>query len=82
MIGMRCPWHIAGPLLSLLIVGLRAAVNKPLSALGGYIDAVDSVKRELVVASGLLAGVALYQRLVSPLTVEPPTLSAQASVGV
>ena len=34
----RCPWYIAGPAIGLLIVGLRAAVNKPLGALGGYID--------------------------------------------
>jgi uncharacterized membrane protein YedE/YeeE len=34
----RCPWYVAGPLLGLLIVGLRATLNKPLGALGGYID--------------------------------------------
>jgi hypothetical protein len=36
-----CPWYIAGPLIGLLIVGLRAAVNKPLGALGGYINLAD-----------------------------------------
>ncbi len=35
----------------------------------------------LVVASGLLAGVALHQRLVSPSAIERPPLSAQATVG-
>lgn len=28
MILERCPWLIAGPLLGLVIVGLRAALNK------------------------------------------------------
>jgi len=43
MIMARCPWYIAGPLLGLLIVSLRAALNRPLGALGGYIDIVDRV---------------------------------------
>ncbi len=34
----RCVWYVAGPLSGLLMVGLRAVVNKPLGALGGYID--------------------------------------------
>src|SRR5438105_1397837 len=34
----RCPWYVAGPLLGLLIVGLRAAVNKPFGAMGGFIE--------------------------------------------
>jgi uncharacterized protein len=34
----RCPWYVAGPLFGLLIVGLRAVLNKPFGALGGYID--------------------------------------------
>jgi len=34
----RCPWYVAGHLFGLLIVGLRAALNKPFGALGGYID--------------------------------------------
>ena len=38
----RCPWFIAGPLLGILIVGLRAMVNKPLGALGGYIDLAEA----------------------------------------
>ena len=44
----RCPWYVAGPLLGLLIVALRAAVNKPFGALGGYIDVAES--------RGVLAG--------------------------
>jgi hypothetical protein len=35
----RAPWYVAGPLFGLLIGGLRAALNKPFGALGGYIDA-------------------------------------------
>ena len=34
----HCPWSIAGPILGAVIVGLRATLNKPLGALGGYID--------------------------------------------
>ncbi len=45
MMTARCPWYVAGPLLGLLIVSLRAAVNKPLGALGGYIDIVDRATR-------------------------------------
>lgn len=37
---IRCPWYIAGPLIGLLITGLLWAINKPLGALGGYIDTV------------------------------------------
>ena len=39
----RCPWFIAGPLLGLVIVGLRAALNKPFGALGGFIDVAQHV---------------------------------------
>lgn len=37
------PWYIAGPLIGLLIVALRAAVNKPFGALGGFIDLSENV---------------------------------------
>lgn len=37
------PWFVAGPLIGLLIVGLRAAVNKPFGALGGFIDLSENV---------------------------------------
>jgi hypothetical protein len=42
---VRCPWYVAGPLLGLLVVGLLWAINKPLGALGGYIDTVQWVER-------------------------------------
>lgn len=37
------PWFVAGPLIGLLIVGLRAAANKPFGALGGFIDLSENV---------------------------------------
>jgi uncharacterized membrane protein YedE/YeeE len=37
----RCPWYVAGPLIGLCIVALRAMVNRPFGALGGYIDLVS-----------------------------------------
>jgi uncharacterized membrane protein YedE/YeeE len=45
MLSFRCPWYIAGPLLGLVIVGLRASVNKPLGALGGYIEVVENARK-------------------------------------
>ena len=55
----RCPWYVAGPMLGLLIVGLRAAVNKPLGALGGYIDLARHARRpgKLGFSAFLLAGI-------------------------
>jgi len=29
------PWYVAGPLLGLVIVAMRALLNKPFGALGG-----------------------------------------------
>jgi uncharacterized membrane protein YedE/YeeE len=57
----RCPWYIAGPLLGMVIVGVRAAVNKPLGALGGYIDVVDhgALPRRLGFSAFLLLGIVL-----------------------
>ena len=40
MIVARCPWYIAGPLLGLLVVGLRATLNRGFGAAGGYVDVV------------------------------------------
>ena len=57
----RCPWYIAGPLLGVLIIGLRATVNKPLGALGGYIDVTEHVTRpsRLGFSAFLLAGIVI-----------------------
>ena len=66
----RCPWYVAGPLLGLLIVALRAAVNKPLGALGGYIDLVEFSKRArpLGFSGYLLIGIVLGGALFTALT--------------
>jgi uncharacterized protein len=37
----RCPWYVAGPLLGLLLIAFRAALNKPFGALGGFIEIVE-----------------------------------------
>jgi uncharacterized protein len=37
----RAPWYLAGPLLGLLIVFLLWVANKPLGALGGYIELTE-----------------------------------------
>jgi|SRR5437667_8639354 len=57
----RCPWYIAGPILGLLIVALRVAVNKPLGALGGYIDLAEHGLRpsRLGFSAFVLAGTVL-----------------------
>jgi uncharacterized protein len=57
----RCPWYIAGPLLALVIIGLRATVNKPLGALGGYIDVTEHVTRPsgLGFSAFLLVGIVI-----------------------
>src|SRR2546426_4368351 len=39
----RCPWYLAGPLFGLIIVGLRATLNKPLTGLGCSIDLAEHV---------------------------------------
>ena len=48
----RAPWYLAGPLLGLSIVALRAALNKPLGVLGGYIDCADGITRSKPVGTG------------------------------
>jgi hypothetical protein len=57
----RCSWYIAGPVLGMLIIGLRALVNKPLGALGGYIDVTEHVTRpsRLGFSAFLLVGIVI-----------------------
>jgi uncharacterized membrane protein YedE/YeeE len=57
----RCPWYIAGPILGALIIALRATVNKPLGALGGYIDVVEHAARpwRLGFSAFFLAGIVI-----------------------
>jgi hypothetical protein len=38
----RAPWYLAGPLLGLIIVGLRATLNESLTGLGGFVDLVEN----------------------------------------
>lgn len=57
-----CPWYVAGPLLGLLVAGLLWAINKPLGALGGYIDTVQWVGERNAAPSWrvlLLAGIVI-----------------------
>jgi uncharacterized membrane protein YedE/YeeE len=62
----RCPWYIAGPLLGVLIVTLRLAVNRPLGALGGYIDLAHHAARpwqsgfSAVLLIGIVIGGAVF----------------------
>src|SRR6266852_5611967 len=57
----RCPWYIAGAVLGLVIIGLRATVNRPLGALGGFIDITEHVTRpsRLGFSAFLLAGIVI-----------------------
>ena len=49
----RCPWFVAGPLVGLILVIFRAALNKPFGALGGFIDVVE--KRGILSRVGINA---------------------------
>ncbi len=40
----RLPWYLAGPAIGCLIIAVRLWANRPLGALGGYIDAADSLR--------------------------------------
>ncbi len=57
----RCPWYVAGPILGAVIIALRATVNKPLGALGGYIDVTEHLTRPLRLgfSAFLLAGIVI-----------------------
>ena len=57
----RCPWYIAGPLLGVVIIGLRAMVNRPLGALGGYIDVTENIRHpsRLGFSAFLLVGIVI-----------------------
>jgi uncharacterized membrane protein YedE/YeeE len=76
----RCPWYIAGPLLAFVIIGLRATVNRPLGALGGYIDVTEHVTHpsRLGFSACLLAGVVIGGALFR-LTTGSPSLSSSYS---
>lgn len=42
MLAGRLAWYFAGPLIGLFIIGLRATLNKPFGALGGYIEIAEN----------------------------------------
>ena len=81
----RCPWYVAGPLLGLVLVGFRAAFNKPFGALGGFIEVVE--RKPLwsrlgvsgFVLIGMILGGAVYAVLAGTFH---PTFTYTASSGV
>jgi uncharacterized protein len=66
MFAARLPWYVAGPLIGVLMIGLRATLNKPFGALGGFIDIAENGAAPLRFSYsawlllGLVAGGALY----------------------
>ena len=78
----RCPWYIAGPALGVLIVALRAMVNKPLGALGGYIDLAASggQPRRLGFSAYLLIGIVLGGAVFRVLTRATPASALYAGI--
>lgn len=42
----RLPWYVAGPALGLLVVGLYAVLNRPLGAVGSYIQVLNLARGE------------------------------------
>lgn len=84
MLLTRCPWYVAGPLLGLVLVFFRAAINKPFGAMGGYIEVVEGATRRkrlgpsAFVLLGIVLGGVLFSVLSGTLS---PTLS-YATVGL
>lgn len=78
----RCPWYIAGPILGVLIVALRAVVNKPLGALGGYIDLAQAggQPRRLGFSGYLLIGIVLGGAVFGVLTRTAPASALYAGL--
>lgn len=75
----RCPWYIAGPLFGFLVIGLRAALNKPFGAIGGYIDLAHHARRpsRLTVPGYLLGGFIVGGALFTVLTQQWPLAPRQ-----
>src|ERR1700737_4260727 len=77
MLLSRCPWYIAGPILGAVIIGLRATVNKPLGALGGYIDVTEHVSRpsrlgfHAFLLVGILIGGVLFSLAIGSTSPDP-----------
>src|SRR5437016_87686 len=74
------PWYLAGPLLGLVIVGVRAAVNRPFGVLGGYIDVGEhpSQPYRLGTSAFLLLGVVLGGAIYAALFGVAPSLTEMA----
>jgi uncharacterized membrane protein YedE/YeeE len=80
----RCPWYVAGPLLGLVLVGFRAALNRPFGALGGFIDVVEKkpMWSRLGVSGFVLIGMILGGAIYAGVTgTFQPTLSYGATGG-
>ena len=62
----RCPWYVAGPLLGLVLIAFRAALNKPFGALGGFVELAGTkggwprLGVSAFVLLGTIAGAALF----------------------
>jgi uncharacterized protein len=63
----RGAWYVVGPLMGLVIVGLLWVANRPLGALGGYIDVHDWARKpsskvgwRLFFLVGVIGGGALH----------------------
>lgn len=57
----RCPWYVAGPLLGVLLIAFRAALNKPFGAMGGFIELVETkgAWQRFGVSASVLVGIVL-----------------------
>jgi len=85
MILARLPWYVAGPLIGLLMIGLRATLNKPFGALGGYIDLAENALSPArfgfrsYLLFGLVIGGAAYAVLAGAMT---PSLAYGSAGGL
>jgi len=83
------PWYVAGPLLGLVIVAMRALLNKPFGALGGYIDlatcrsASQALSLRGFVLLGIVLGGAVYTLALGSFTqtLEYPAGGATVALG-
>lgn len=60
MLLAQCPWFVAGPLLGLILIALRSAINKPFGAMSGYIELIEGQWRgDISLGISILAGVTI-----------------------
>lgn len=77
----HAPWYIAGPLLGLVIVALRATINKPFGVSGGYSDLVEHAARPhrlglgAFVLMGIIVGGAVFANTLGSVS---PTFTYEA----